>query len=66
MKRDVKENMYESLVKKYGMSIEQAKASTDNVVQMAKTVGLDYKMDTIILTNTFDAHRLAMFAKKMG
>lgn len=66
MKRDVKENMYESLAKKYGMSIEQAKASTDNVVQMAKTVGLDYKMDTIILTNTFDAHRLAMFAKKNG
>ncbi len=66
MKRDVKENMYESLAKKYGMSIEQAKASTDNVVQIAKTVGLDYKMDTIILTNTFDAHRLAMFAKKNG
>ena len=41
--RDVKENMYESLAKKYGMSIEQAKANTQNVVQMAKEVGLDFQ-----------------------
>ncbi len=63
MGRDVKENMYEMLARKYGMSIEQAKANTQNVVQMAKEVGLDYQMDTLILTNTFDAHRLTMYAK---
>jgi predicted DsbA family dithiol-disulfide isomerase len=66
MKRDVKENMYESLAKKYGMSIDQAKANTQNVVQMAKEVGLEYQMDTMILTNTFDAHRLTMYAKTKG
>jgi predicted DsbA family dithiol-disulfide isomerase len=48
------------------MSIAQAKANTQNVVQMAKRVGLDYQMDTLILTNTFDAHRLTMFAKTKG
>jgi predicted DsbA family dithiol-disulfide isomerase len=48
------------------MSIEQARANTNNMVQMAREVGLDYQMDTLILTNTFDAHRLAMFAKKQG
>jgi predicted DsbA family dithiol-disulfide isomerase len=48
------------------MSIAQAKANTQNVVQMAKSVGLDYQMDTLILTNTFDAHRLTMFAKTQG
>jgi predicted DsbA family dithiol-disulfide isomerase len=62
--RDIKENIYEALAKKYGMSIEQAKANTERMVQMAKAAGLDYHMDTLILTNTFDAHRVTMFAKK--
>jgi predicted DsbA family dithiol-disulfide isomerase len=64
--RDIKENIYEALAKKYGMSIEQAKANTERMVQMAKAAGLDYHMDTLILTNTFDAHRVTMFAKKHG
>ncbi|WP_223881962.1 DsbA family oxidoreductase [Niallia endozanthoxylica] len=66
MNKDVKENMYEALAKKYGMSMDQAKANVQNVVRMAKEVGLDYKMDTLILTNTFDAHRLTMLAKTKG
>ncbi|WP_281274505.1 DsbA family oxidoreductase [Mesobacillus subterraneus] len=66
MGTEIKENIYEALAKKYGMSIAQAKASTQNMVQMAKESGLDYQMDTLILTNTFDAHRLTMFAKKHG
>ncbi|QHJ72397.1 DsbA family oxidoreductase [Planococcus halotolerans] len=66
MNREVKENMYEKLASKYGMSIEQAKANTQNMVEMANEVGLDYQMDTLILTNTFDAHRLTMFAKEHG
>ncbi|MDQ1146038.1 putative DsbA family dithiol-disulfide isomerase [Bacillus sp. SORGH_AS 510] len=64
--RDIKENIYEALAKKYGMSIEQAKANTERMVHMAKAAGLDYHMDTLILTNTFDAHRVTMFAKKYG
>jgi predicted DsbA family dithiol-disulfide isomerase len=64
--RDIKENIYEGLAKKYGMSIEQAKANTQNMVQMAKEAGLDFQMDTLIQTNTFDAHRLTMFAKTKG
>lgn len=66
MGTDIKENMHELLAKKYGMSIEQAKASNENMTKMAKEVGLDYHMDTLILTNTFDAHRLTMFAKTKG
>jgi predicted DsbA family dithiol-disulfide isomerase len=64
--RDVNENVYESLAKKYGMSIAQAKANTERMVQMAKEAGLDFHMDTQILTNTFDAHRLTMYAKTQG
>ncbi|WP_338083496.1 DsbA family oxidoreductase [Fictibacillus nanhaiensis] len=66
MERDIKEDIYEKLAQKYGMSIATAKANTQNMVQMAKEVGLEYHMDTLILTNTFDAHRLAMFAKTQG
>ncbi|MGM0804081.1 MAG: DsbA family oxidoreductase [Bacillota bacterium] len=66
MERDVNENIYEKLSKKYGMSIDAAKANTQNVIQMAKESGLEYHMDTMILTNTFDAHRLTMLAKKEG
>jgi predicted DsbA family dithiol-disulfide isomerase len=66
MGRDVKESMYETLAKKYGMSIAQAKANVERVVQMAKEVGLDYQMDTLIQTNTFDAHRLTLYAKTQG
>jgi predicted DsbA family dithiol-disulfide isomerase len=66
MKRDVPYNIYEKLSGKYGMSIEQAKANVQNMVRMAKDIGLDFQFDTLILTNTFDAHRLAMFAKTKG
>lgn len=58
--------MYEKLAKKYGMTIEQAKANTQNMVQMARNAGLEFNIDTIVLTNTFDAHRLTLFAKTKG
>jgi predicted DsbA family dithiol-disulfide isomerase len=66
IERDVKENIYEALAKKYRMSIDQAKANTENMVRMAKEAGLDFQMDTLVITNTFDAHRLTMYAKKQG
>lgn len=64
--RDIKDNMYEKLSKKYGMTIEQAKANTKNMVQMARNAGLEFNIDTVVLTNTFDAHRLTMYAKTKG
>ncbi len=66
MKRDVGYNIYEALSKKYGMSVEQAKANSSNLERMAAEVGLEFNFDTQILTNTFDAHRLVMFANKQG
>lgn len=66
MGKDIKEDMPELLAKKYGMSVEQAKGNLQNMEQMAKEAGLEYHLDTVILTNTFDAHRLTMFAKKHG
>ncbi len=66
MDRDVNYNIYEKLSQKYGMSIEQAKATCNNMEQTAKEAGLEFHLDTLILTNTFDAHRVAMFAKTKG
>lgn len=48
------------------MSLEQAKDNCRNMEQMAELAGLNFQLETLILTNTFDAHRLAMFAKTKG
>ncbi|MCT8136621.1 DsbA family oxidoreductase [Anaerobacillus sp. CMMVII] len=66
VERDVPYNIYEKLSQKYGMSLEQAKNNCQNMEQMAKDVGLDFQLNTMILTNTFDAHRLVMFANNQG
>lgn len=62
--KDITENYYEIISKKYGISVQQAKTNAQNVQQMAQSAGLEFNMDTMILTNTFDAHRLAMFANR--
>jgi len=64
--RDVDYDVHERLARKYNMSREQAKAMNDNVGEQAKAVGLDYRFDSMISTNTFDAHRLAHFAARQG
>lgn len=57
-------NIHELLAAKYRMSVEQAKRSNEGIKQHAASVGLDFHFDTMKPTNTFDAHRLAKFAKK--
>lgn len=56
----------EDLAAKYKISLEKAHEMNEHVTQMAKTAGLDYHMDNIRAVNTFDAHRLAHFAKEKG
>lgn len=59
-------NIHEVLAAKYGMSIEQAKQANQGVGQQAASVGLTFNFDDMKPTNTFDAHRLAKFAKTKG
>lgn len=59
-------SIHNLLAEKYGMSVDQAKALNDQVTQRAAAVGLTYHMDTMILTNSFDAHRLTHFAAEHG
>lgn len=65
-KRDYNHDVHDMLASKYGMSREQAKAMNDDVAGQAEAVGLTYYFDSMIITNTFDAHRLAHFAAQYG
>ncbi|WP_209123751.1 DsbA family oxidoreductase [Alkalihalobacillus sp. BA299] len=64
--RDTNESVYEILAKKYSMSIEEAKKMTEEVVAQARTVGLNFDFNTMLRTNTLDAHRLAKLAETKG
>ncbi|WP_046175953.1 DsbA family oxidoreductase [Domibacillus indicus] len=64
--RKSEENVHSALAKKYGMTREKAKAMNDQLAEQAKEAGLEYNMDTLILANTHDAHRLAHFARETG
>lgn len=59
-------NIHEMIAKKYGISVEQAKASNDQIVAQAKALALNYNFDDLMPTNTFDAHRLSHYAKTEG
>lgn len=59
-------DMYGMLVARYGGTREDARARVDQVVQRARTVGLDYRMDQAVIGSSFDAHRLIQLAKTKG
>ncbi|WP_233696192.1 DsbA family protein [Paenibacillus profundus] len=59
-------DVHNMLVAKYGMSRDQAIAINENLSGKAKEIGLTLQFATLILTNTFDAHRLAKYAFNQG
>ena len=65
-KKKVDGNIHEIIAKKYGISVEQAKASNDQIIAQAKALGLNYNFEDLMPTNTFDAHRLSHYAKTEG
>lgn len=58
------QSAYEYLAERYGRSIEWAQQAHERVIEMAKSVGLDFRFDRAKIANTFDAHRLIQLAKK--
>jgi predicted DsbA family dithiol-disulfide isomerase len=50
------------LASKYGVSLEEARAMNQRVVEAAAGEGLDYRLDIARPGNTFDAHRLLQLA----
>lgn len=59
-------NIHELIASKYGISYEEAKLNNDNIVKQAKDLGLEYNFDNLVVTNSFDAHRMIHFADKYG
>ena len=59
-------NLEEALARKYGVSLEQARAMNARVVDAAAGEGLHYRLDIARRGNTFDAHRLIHLAAAKG
>ncbi|MDF9760099.1 putative DsbA family dithiol-disulfide isomerase [Peribacillus simplex] len=64
--RDINMSQNEMLAKKYGMSHADVEANNQNLTQQAKELGLEYHLNKVVLTNSFDAHRLMHFAESKG
>lgn len=62
--KDIEQDVHDMLAAKYGMTRDKAKEMGQNVSNMAEAIGLTFEFDTMILTNTFDAHRLTHHAAK--
>lgn len=65
-KKNTDKNIYAHLAEQKGITYVQAKQMHDNLTEQAAELGLDYQFDTMIPTNTFDAHRLSHFAQEHG
>lgn len=59
-------DIHAMLARKYGVPYEQAKEMNAQVGEQARGVGLDFRFDTMVHTNTFDSHRLAHYAEEQG
>ena len=59
-------DIYTYLAEAKGQSLDWSVKMHENVVNMAKSVGLEYNFDKAVIANSFDAHRLIQFAKKHG
>ena len=57
-------DIYDTLAKKYGRDRQWAQQMNANMVQMASEAGLDYNMDDVKPTNSFNAHQLIHLAKE--
>lgn len=58
--------VYEFLSEHKGMSVEHAKNLSNQVALTAQKVGLPYNFDIAVPANSFNAHRLAHLAKRVG
>ncbi|MFC3420365.1 DsbA family protein [Salinicoccus hispanicus] len=60
------ETMVELLAKKYGRSLEEAKQMNAQISDSARAAGLEFNLDTVVPSNTMDAHRLVKQAETAG
>lgn len=60
------EDMYMFVADRKGFNYEQSKKMHQDLVQYAKSIGLEYNFDKALVTNSLKGHRLIQFAKTKG
>lgn len=61
-----RESVYEYLAKVKGVSYEQSVKMHEGVTNMAHEVGLEYRFDKAVVTNSQNAHRVMQMAQRQG
>ncbi|MDN4606380.1 DsbA family oxidoreductase [Sporosarcina highlanderae] len=56
----------EGLMKKFRVSLTEARQMMENVAEQAETVGLNFDVDAMKVANTYNAHRLTKLAEQEG
>lgn len=56
-------DVYSYLAERKGMTVEQSRSLHQDVVERAAAVGLDYRFDKAIISNSWKAHQLIQLAK---
>jgi len=64
--KDKRQPVYKALAEKKGSSLDQVRAMTEHVAELAALDGLTYDFERSVMVNTFDAHRLTHLAKAQG
>ncbi|ANB61922.1 DsbA family oxidoreductase [Anoxybacteroides amylolyticum] len=65
-KKETPLSIHEIIAQKYGISVDEAKRVNTDISKQAEAIGLTFHFETMKPTNTFDAHRLAQYAKEKG
>lgn len=55
--------IHDLIAKKYGRTAEWAQENNQRLTAQGKAIGIDFDFNSIIPTNSFDAHRLLHFAR---
>lgn len=63
---DPSKTLIQSLSERKGWSEAHARQATDYVTEMAREVGLLYRLDRCVVANSFDAHRLIQLGQAYG
>jgi len=66
LKTDTTKNITHYLAEQKGLPLEQVKQMISHASNMAAQVGLTYKLETVVLANSFNAHRFSHYAKSKG
>ncbi|KAA0127850.1 DsbA family oxidoreductase [Chryseobacterium sp. SN22] len=59
-------DMYRFVADRKGLSYEQSKKMHQDLIQYAKSVGLEYNLEKALVTNSMKGHRIIQFAKTKG